>query len=161
MQRLKMKSYSWSREAPKSLAFLTLFSLAGLVQPADAGGIATSQLANQKSFWKQFMQSYYGPYSPQYKCWIAGYQGKKYCMRPHKLEEMSSSGQTFVFVVAGGSEIDSDGQLAQYHAAAGALGLVILRDHGGVLQLQSKNSLFEPSGSFGTSLRRRRYLSTR
>lgn len=120
-----------------------------LSSPAQATDLSAGLLAQPKVFWREFMKDFYGSYSRQMKCWISVRAGQRYCMRPHRLDEVRVGKQRYVFLVVGGSRMDDNGVLEQYHAAAGAMGLIVLKEVEGQLQTVAKNSLYEDFGSFG------------
>ena len=130
-----------------SLVAMTLAAV--LCSPAQATNLSAGLLSQPKVFWRELMKDVYGSYSRQMKCWISVRAGQQYCMRPHRLDEIRAAGQRYAFLVVGGSRIDSNGELEEYHAAAGVMGLIVLKDVGGQLQTVAKNSLYEDIGSFG------------
>jgi hypothetical protein len=127
-----------------------LLALQLLPHMASAFDLSSSLLQQPRPLWREFMKAFYGPYDHSRRCWTARREGQAYCMRPHRLDQVTSDGQKFAFFVIGGSRMDENGDLEQGHPDPGALGLVILRDTGGHLELVAKNSLFEDFGAFGT-----------
>ncbi|MBG1232144.1 hypothetical protein [Aestuariivirga litoralis] len=105
--------------------------------------------ANQKAFWKAAMASSYGPYSKQHKCWIGKKEGEQYCMRPTTFSDVEMGSRHLLFASMGGSKLDENGGLEDYHAAAGYSGYVVFEAKASGLKEVARSNLFWASGGMG------------
>jgi hypothetical protein len=120
--------------------------------PALAGtrtDIPSASVETPREFWRAVMEHFYGGYDRARKCWVGEIDGDRHCMRPHRLDTVSAGGAARHFVVTGGYRIDGDDGPATCHACSGSLGLIVLEDAGGRLELVARNSLVALAGSWG------------
>lgn len=120
--------------------------------PAAAGmrtGIPSASIDTPADFWKAVMEHFYGGYDRSRKCWVGEIDGEPHCMRPHRLDSVSSGGAVRHFVVAGGYKIEGNDGPANCHACSGSLGLIVLEEAGGELELVARNGLAEAAGAWG------------
>jgi hypothetical protein len=68
--------------------------------------------------------------------------------RPIRLDVRSSSGRRMLFIVAGGQKLE-EGIPAEYHAATGVFGLIVLTPRGAHLGAVATNNLYEGFETYG------------
>ena len=56
------------------------------------------------------MTEFYGSFDREKSCWISKHEEGTYCMKPIRLDARSSSGRRMLFIVAGGKQLDEEGQ---------------------------------------------------
>lgn len=127
-------------------ALLVLMHLSSI---ASAASIPADAAGQPKVLWRLVMETYYGAYDKDLKCWTARLDAEHVCMRPHRLDQVDIGGVNHLFLTIGGSKLGEDGQPLQAHVDSGALGLIILKASGDTLKLVAKNDLHRPFGTFG------------
>jgi hypothetical protein len=121
--------------------------------PASAGtmtDIPLSAAGDPKLLWRAVMEGFYGPYDRASKCWMGTIDGRRHCMRPHKLDAVTTDGRELLFIVTGGYPIGENGGRNDCHACPGSLGLIVLGKTAGGLELIARNSLADETGAWGT-----------
>lgn len=129
-----------------ALAFAALLHVTG---NAAAASIPAEAAQSPKTLWRLVMEGNYGPYDKALKCWTARIAEDRVCMRPHRLDQVTIGGVNHLFLAIGGTRLGEDGQPQEAHVDSGMLGLIVLRQDGGLLRLVAKNDLHTPFGSFG------------
>ena len=102
---------------------------------------------NQKELWRKVMNSFYGKYDRERKCWISNENGADYCMRPHTLEVVARGGANDYYLVVGGSLAEYDDM--ECHACAGAMGFLVLTDEQKQMGLVARSKPYLEFGSWG------------
>ncbi|MCB1377758.1 MAG: hypothetical protein KDK89_05230 [Alphaproteobacteria bacterium] len=108
--------------------------------------IPSTAAHRDKDLWRRAMTAFYGPYDKTQKCWVGNFDGRRFCMRPHKLQKVSAGQSTRYFLAIGGKPLDEDNSC---HACAGAMGLFVLSDATPMLGLVARNDGYEAMGSWG------------
>ena len=141
-------------------------ALAGLVlvtagpsyaQPLKSTSIPSSLVDDKKRLLPDGMTEFYGSFDKQKACWISKHEdilsheaNRSYCMKPIRLDVRSSSGRKMLFIVAGGQQLNEEGQPLECHACVGVLGLIVLRPNGANLGVVATN-LYASYGHSGLS----------
>jgi hypothetical protein len=120
-----------------------------IAQVRQGTSISSALVGMPTEFWAAFMSEFYGGYDKTKKCWTSKYQGKDYCMRPHKLDVVSAEGNKWLFAAIGGEQLDENGEPVLCHGCSGAMGLFVLSEAGSTLGIVAKNGLYEDFGSWG------------
>jgi hypothetical protein len=89
------------------------------------------------------MSEFYGSFDREKSCWISKHEEGTYCMKPIRLDARSSSGRRMLFIVAGGKQLDEEGQPLGCDAREGVLGLIVLTPNGANLGVVATNGLYE------------------
>lgn len=134
----------------RALYFAAAAALAAAIVPVSAGaltGIAAD--APPKAFWRAVMEEFYGPYDRSLTCWIGKVGDERVCMRPHRLDTVAAERGPLRFVVTAGHALTENNGYSDCHACSGAVGLIVLGEAGGRLELVARNSLAEPAGAWG------------
>jgi hypothetical protein len=121
-----------------------------IAQVRQGTSISSALVGKPTEFWAAFMSEFYGAYDKTKKCWTSKYQGKDYCMRPHKLDVVGAEGNKWLFAAIGGEQLDENGEPVSCHACSGAMGLFVLSEAGSTLGIVAKNGLYEDFGSWST-----------
>lgn len=115
---------------------------------------------DEADFWKEIMPAVFGAYSPTYGCWLSRDDSGVYCMRPHKLESVTSGTRRLWFVSVAGFQLDSAGATVSCNSCyPGALALIVLERDSSVATvvatnmtsklLGSRGELYDHAGSYG------------
>jgi hypothetical protein len=100
----------------------------------------------------EVMNEFYGTFDREKACWISKHEDDghedTYCMKPIRLDVRSSSGRRMLFIVAGGQKLE-EGIPAEYHAATGVLGLIVLTPRGANFGVVATNNLYEGFETYG------------
>ena len=120
----------------KSLALAALVLLiagAGYAQPLRSTSIPSSLADDEERLMPEVMTEFYGSFDREKACWISKHEdtllhegNRTYCMKPIRLDVRSSRGRKMLFIVAGGQQLNEEGQPLECHACAGVLGLIVL-----------------------------------
>jgi hypothetical protein len=97
--------------------------------PLRSTSIPSSLADDEKRLMPEVMNEFYGTFDREKACWISKHEDDghedTYCMKPIRLDVRSSSGRRMLFIVAGGQKLE-EGIPAEYHAATGVFGLIVL-----------------------------------
>jgi hypothetical protein len=125
---------------------LALLVFAALPAAAKTLALSADIAGNDKALWKAVMTGLYGPYDGKRKCWVGKAESGPACMRPHRLQRISTDDGEQLFLAIG--SVPEEG--GDCHACSGYMGLVLFAEQdGGSYQLAAQNSLYEDFGSFG------------
>ena len=159
----------------KSLAVAALVLVTAgqsYAEPLRSTSIPSSLADDEKRLLPGVMNEFYGSFYKEKACWISTKSGLRlepsiyrrgevdavgntgnvdatYCMKPIRLDVTKSSGQKQLFIVAGGQQLNEDGQPSQCHPCAGVLGLIVLTPNGAKLGLVATNDLYEGYDTYG------------
>lgn len=114
----------------------------------------------EADFWKKVMPAIFGEYSSRYGCWLSRDDRGVYCMRPHKLESVTTATRRLWFVSVAGFQLDSAGSIVSCHSCyPGALALLVLERDGSEATVVATNmttkllagrgELYDHAGLFG------------
>ena len=120
-------------------------------RPQATTAAPATTLGNKQDLLQRVMNEFYGSYSKEHSCWISNHEEKTYCMNPVHIEIVGSGANKKIFIAVGGQKLDNDGQPEACHACTGALGLIVLAEHGSQFKVVAKNDLFENFGSWGSA----------
>ena len=141
-------------------------------QPLRSTSIPSSLADDEKRLMPGVMNEFYGSFDKEKACWIStksglrlepsiyrrgevdavgntGNEDATYCMKPIRLDVTKSSGRKMLFIVAGGQQLDEDGQPSECHPCAGVLGLIVLTPNGANLGVVATNDLYEGYDTYG------------
>jgi hypothetical protein len=143
------------------MKFVASIALAALVlvtagpsyaQPLRSTSIPSSLADDEKRLMPEVMNEFYGTFDREKACWISKHEDDghedTYCMKPIRLDVRSSSGRRMLFIVAGGQKLE-EGIPAEYHAATGVFGLIVLTPRGAHLGAVATNNLYEGFETYG------------
>ena len=121
-------------------------------QPLRSTSIPSSLADDEKRLMPEVMNEFYGTFDREKACWISKHEDDghedTYCMKPIRLDVRSSSGRRMLFIVAGGQKLE-EGIPAEYHAATGVFGLIVLTPRGAHLGAVATNNLYEGFETYG------------
>ena len=139
----------------------TLLIFASLAASVSDGSAAAAQvslpaslLGTPKLLWRSVMTSFYGQYDRKLKCWIGrDDQQTAYCMKPIKLDTVETNSGKVLYISIGGQALGKDG-LVNYFGGdgQGAIGLIVMSQHGKHLITTATNSLYASAGTFGRTV---------
>ena len=109
-------------------------------QPLRSTSIPSSLADDEKRLMPEVMNEFYGTFDREKACWISKHENDghedTYCMKP------------VIFIVAGGQKLE-EGIPAEYHAATGVFGLIVLTPRGAHLGAVATNNLYEGFETYG------------
>jgi hypothetical protein len=135
--------------AAKSVALAALVLVTAgpsYARPLKSTSIPSSLADDKKRLLPDVMTEFYGSFDKAIGCWMTKHKDSTYCVKPLKLDVRSSK----LFIVAGGQQVNEEGQPNGSHAASGVLGLIVLTPNGANLGVVATN-LYAPYGSWGLS----------
>jgi len=138
-------------------ALVLLIAGSGYAQSLRSTSIPSSLADDEKRLMPKVMNEIYGSFDKQKACWISKHEdilsheaNRSYCMKPIRLDVRSSSGRKMLFIVAGGQQLNEEGQPLECHACVGVLGLIVLTPNGANLGVVATN-LYASYGHSGLS----------
>ena len=123
-------------------------------EPLRTTSIPARLADDEKELMRAVMNEFYGSLDGRKACWISKHEDATYCMKPTKLDIVSSADRKMLFIVAGGQQLDESGEPLESHPAVGALGLIVLTTNGANLGVVATNGLYEAYESYGRPPRR-------
>jgi hypothetical protein len=111
--------------------------------------IPSSLVNSEKQLLRRVMDEFYGYYDNGAKCWISKRADERYCMKPIKLEIVTSKKGRQLFIAIGGQKLAEDGHALDCHVCTSALGFIVLGENGLTLGLVAKSNLYEDYENFG------------
>ena len=121
-------------------------------QPLRSTSIPSGLADDEKRLMPEVMNEFYGSFDKEKACWISKHEDDgpedTYCMKPIRLDVRLLSGRRMLFIVAGGQKLDEEGNPAEYHAAEGVFGLIVLTPRGANLGVVA-TSLYEGFEKYG------------
>jgi hypothetical protein len=123
-------------------------------EPLRSTSIPSSLAADEKKLMPAVMTEFYGSFDREKTCWMSKHKDGEYeatyCMKPVRLDVIKSSGRKMLFIVAGGHQLNEEGELASGHGTSGGLGLIVLTPDGANLGAVATNDLYEWFGTYNS-----------
>jgi len=131
----------------KTRFLVPFFLLPWLAGPAMAEGLSVPEdiAAKPARLWGEVMTAFYGPYDKKLKCWVAMHEGKRMCMRPHRLARSVEGGQERIHLAIGNVDVGGAG----CHGCAGNVGFVVMGRNGDRFDTIAQGDLYHEMGSWG------------
>jgi hypothetical protein len=111
--------------------------------------IRSSLADDEKRLLPELMSEFYGTFDKEKACWISKHEDATYCMRPIRLDVRSSTGRKMLFIVAGGQQLDEEGNPYDGDPGTGKLGLIVLTPNGANFGVVATNDFFEEFENYG------------